>query len=90
MERSLRKFYKKHRSPAEYYLLRPLQLIYQLIRGDQVTAHRAVPVDTPEAVDVVTRLMGRGSGARYWLGRVMLLWAPIKPVRLDPRPPGDA
>lgn len=55
-----------------------------LVRGGDVHAYRAVPVDTPEAVDRVTKLMGRGDGAGYWVGRMILLWAPIKPVRLDP------
>ncbi len=57
----------------------------ELVREAGTTAFRAVPVDTPEAVDTVTRLMGKGDGAGYWAGRAMLLWAPIKPVRLDPR-----
>ena len=57
----------------------------ELVRGGEATAYRAVPVDTPEAVDTVTRLMGKGSSAGYWVGRTMLLFAPIKPVRLDPR-----
>lgn len=55
-----------------------------LIRGGDVAPYRAVPVDTPEAVDRVTRLMGKGESAGYWVGRLILLWAPIKPVRLDP------
>lgn len=59
----------------------------ELIRGDETGAYRAIPVDTPEAVDRVTKLMGKGDGARYWVGRTMLLYAPIKPVRLDPRAP---
>ena len=57
----------------------------ELVREGRTTAYLAVPVDTPEAVDTVTRLMGRGDSAGYWVGRTMLLWAPIKPVRLDPR-----
>lgn len=59
----------------------------ELVRGGVAAPYRAVPLDTPEALDTVMRLMGKGSGARYWVGRVMLLFAPIKPVRLDPRPP---
>jgi len=59
----------------------------ELIRAGVVAPYRAVPLSTDEAVDTVTRLMGKGSGARYWVGRAMLLFAPIKPVRLDPRPP---
>ena len=58
-----------------------------MVRDSEVSAYRAVPVNTPEAVDIVTRLMGKGSGAGYWVGRTMLLWAPIKPVRLEPREP---
>ncbi len=57
----------------------------ELIRGESVAPYRAVPIDAPEAVDTVTRLMGKGQGAGYWVGRTMLLYAPIKPVRLDPR-----
>ncbi len=58
----------------------------ELIQGDQVTPYRAVPVDTEEAVATVTRLMGKGTSNRYWVGRLLLLFAPIKPVRLDPSP----
>jgi len=57
----------------------------ELIRGGEVKAYRAVPVDTPEALARVRELMGKGRGARYTLARAMLLFAPIKPVRLDPR-----
>jgi hypothetical protein len=59
----------------------------ELVRNGQAAPYRAVPVDTPEALELVTRLMGKGNGVGYWIGRTMLLWAPIKPVRLDPRPP---
>jgi hypothetical protein len=58
----------------------------ELVRGEQTARYHAVPVDTPEAVDTVTRLMGKGTSARYWVARTMLLWAPIKPVRLDSKP----
>ena len=58
----------------------------ELVREGRAEPFRAVPVDTPEAVDHVARLMGKGAGAGYWIGRTLLLWAPIKPVRLDPRP----
>ena len=58
----------------------------ELVRNGETTLYRAVPDDSPEAVDTVTRLMGKGSGASYWVGRTVLLWAPIKPVRLEPRP----
>ena len=56
----------------------------ELIRNGETAWFEAVPVDNPEAVERITRLMGKGAGAAYWAGRAMLLWAPIKPVRLDP------
>ena len=59
----------------------------ELIRGEEVGKYRAVPVHTPEALEHMKVLMGKGRGARYWVGRTMLLWAPIKPVRLDPLTP---
>jgi len=59
----------------------------ELIRGGQATPYHAVLLNTPEALDLVTKLMGKGKGAQYWVGRTMLLFAPIKPVRLDPRAP---
>ena len=58
----------------------------ELTRGGQTKPYRAVPVDTPEALARMERLMGRDAGAGYTLMRAMLLFAPIKPVRLDPRP----
>ena len=61
----------------------------ELVRGGKATAYRAVPDDSPEAVDTVTRLMGKGRGAGYWVGRTVLLWAPIKPVRLEPLKAGE-
>ena len=61
----------------------------ELIRDGEAGSYRAVPLDTPEAVERVTRLMGEGSGGGYYVGRTMLLWAPIKPVRLDPREPDE-
>ena len=57
------------------------------VRGGKASAYRAIPDDSAEAGDTVTRLMGKGSGAGYWVGRTALLWAPIKPVRLEPRKP---
>jgi hypothetical protein len=59
----------------------------QLIVDGKAAPYRAVPTDDPAAVDLVERLMGKGKGARYWVMRAMLLFAPIKPVRLDPLPP---
>ncbi len=57
----------------------------ELVRDGQPSPYRAVPLDTPAALETVTRLMGKGNGAGYYIGRTMLLWAPIHPVRLDPR-----
>ena len=59
----------------------------ELVRDGRTEAYRAAPIDTDEAVATVTRLMGKGQGVGYWVGRAMLLWAPIKPVRLDPQMP---
>ena len=62
-----------------------------LTRDGQTHPYHAVPIDTPEAQATVTRLMGKGDGVGYWLGRALLLFAPVKPLRLDPRAPdGDA
>ena len=62
----------------------------ELIRTGAPEPYRAVPVDTPEALEDMKRRMGKGQGYGYWVGRTMLLWAPIKPVRLDPRPATQA
>lgn len=53
-------------------------------RHDKHSRYQAVPVNTDEMVDSMTRLMGKGQGMDYWIGRTLLLYAPIKPVRLDP------
>lgn len=58
----------------------------ELTREGRTTPYRAVPVDTPEAVAHMQELMRTGSGSGYTLMRALLLFAPIKPVRLDPRP----
>ena len=55
-----------------------------LIQDGQETPYVAVPVNTPETVDMITRLMGKGSDFGYWVGRTILMFAPIKPLRLDP------
>lgn len=56
----------------------------ELVRDGTVERYIAVPVNTPEAVERITKLMGKGQGVGYWIGRAMLLFAPIKPLRLDP------
>ena len=64
----------------------------ELVRDGEVRAYRAVAVDTPEAERRIKQLMWEGAGpVGYWLGRALLLFAEIKPVRLDPRQaPGAA
>jgi hypothetical protein len=62
----------------------------ELVRAGRAAPYRATPTDTPEAVDTVTRLMGKGTSSRYWIARTLLLFAPIKPVKLDPRTPASA
>lgn len=56
-----------------------------MFRDGTTRAYTAVPVNTPEAVALMEKIMGKGDGYRYWVGRTLLLFAPIKPVRLDPR-----
>jgi hypothetical protein len=58
----------------------------ELVRDGKALPYRATPDNSPEAVERLARLMGKGNGAGYWVIRTMLLWAPVKPVRLDPRP----
>ncbi len=55
-----------------------------IIRDGERRAYVAVPVNTEEAVELMTRLMGKGQGSRYWVFRALLLFAPIKPVFLMP------
>ena len=58
----------------------------ELTRGGKTRAYRAVPLDDVKTREHVIALMKRGSGDfGYAMGRAMLLFAEIKPVRLDPR-----
>ncbi len=58
----------------------------ELVRDGKTQPFRAVALDTPEAERHVKELMKKGAGsAGYYASRAMLLFAPIKPVRLDPR-----
>jgi hypothetical protein len=58
----------------------------ELVRDGEVRAYRAVPIDTPETEALVAGLLKRRAGAfRFTLIRTILLFADIKPVRLDPR-----
>ncbi len=67
-----------------YYRLRENPDV-ELVRDGKTLLYRAVPLATPEAERHVKELMKRRAGSGgYWAGRIMLLFAPIKPVRLDP------
>jgi len=58
----------------------------ELVRNGEVRAYRAVPVDTPEAEARVRVLLKQRTGpVRFYLIRTFLLFADMKPVRLDPR-----
>jgi hypothetical protein len=58
----------------------------ELVRDGEARAYRAVPVDTPESEALVKGLLKRRAGAlRYYAIRTLLLFADVKPVRLDPR-----
>lgn len=58
----------------------------ELVRGGETRAYRAVPLDTPEArAHLRALLMERLGPVRFYAIRTFLLFAEIKPVRLDPR-----
>ena len=57
-----------------------------LIRSGVSTSYRAVALQSDEDQAYLVGLMKRRAGAGgYWFGRFMLLFAEVKPVRLDPR-----
>jgi hypothetical protein len=58
----------------------------ELIREGETHAYTAVPLDTPEGRAQIVKLIKRRTGeTRFWVIRAVLLFAEIKPVRLDPR-----
>jgi hypothetical protein len=58
----------------------------ELVRDGKVTLYRAVPLDTPGAERRVKQLLKERVGSfRFYLIRTLLLFADVKPVRLDPR-----
>jgi hypothetical protein len=58
----------------------------ELIRDGVVDSYRAVPLETPEAKEHVSSLIrGRVGVVGFYAIRSFLLFAEIKPVRLDPR-----
>ena len=63
----------------------------ELVRNGETRAYRAVPLDTPETEARVESLLKQRTGAfRFHLIRALLLFADVKPVRLDPRDPVPA
>ena len=58
----------------------------ELVRSGEVRAYRAVPIDTPETEARIKNLLKERAGAlRFYTIRTLLLFADVKPVRLDPR-----
>jgi hypothetical protein len=58
----------------------------ELVREDVVSAYHAVPLDTPEARQHIRALIVERVGLLgFYAIRTFLLFAEIKPVRLDPR-----
>jgi hypothetical protein len=58
----------------------------ELVRDGGVRAYRAVPVDTPETEARIEQLLKQRAGAlRFYTIRTLLLFADVKPVRLDAR-----
>jgi hypothetical protein len=54
--------------------------------GGAFAPYRAVPIDTPESEARITELMKQRTGALpFYMIRTLLLFADVKPVRLDPR-----
>lgn len=59
----------------------------EVIDGGVAWPYRAVALDPPESDRALERLGGGPRGAGYWASRAMFLFAPLKPVRLDPLAP---
>ncbi len=58
----------------------------ELLYRGELRSYRAVPVDTPETEAFIQNRIKRNSGElRFHLIRTILLFADMKPVRLDPR-----
>jgi hypothetical protein len=56
----------------------------ELVRGNQVRAYHAVPLDTPETEARIEALLGQRVGPWLHFIRALQLGADVKPVRLDP------
>jgi hypothetical protein len=58
----------------------------ELLRDGELLRYRAVPLDTPEAKAHMKELLIARTGTfGYYAIRTLLLFAEVKPVRLDPR-----
>ncbi len=57
----------------------------ELIRSGVSKPYRAVALDNDETRAHVSGVMKARSAAGYYVSRAMLLFAQVKPVRLDPR-----
>jgi hypothetical protein len=58
----------------------------ELERGGEVRAYLAVPLDTPETERRIRQLLKDRVGVvQFYMIRTFLLFADMKPVRLDPR-----
>jgi hypothetical protein len=67
-----------------YRLLRNPEV--ELVRSGEVHAYHAVALDTPEAKAHLEQIIRQHAGTlRFYALRTLLLFADVKPVRLDPR-----
>ena len=73
-----------HHFRGWYYRIRDNPEV-ELIRSGDSKPYRAVPLDDPETRAHLIGLIKQRAGAGYYVTRFLLLFAPIKPVRLDPR-----
>lgn len=62
----------------------------EVIDDGATRPYRATVLDPPESDRALARLGGGSRGAGYWASRAMFLFAPLKPVRLDPLPAADS
>ncbi|MGH0029616.1 MAG: hypothetical protein ACQGVC_07490 [Myxococcota bacterium] len=58
----------------------------EVVRLGETKPYTAVPIDTPESEALIEELfIQRGGALRHFVIRALLLFADVKPVRLDPR-----